>query len=164
MFAHRDPKRPSRASEALALCKSFCPVVSGTQLAINGNTTSRTKRRLSKTCCSVALTWLSSFVSSNLGCTPDSLGQASDKGMYPFGPATMQGKNPGKYSNVLFTPNVCLARGPQVHTYHFRDRATRDANTTRTQSAQIGPTLRSRSHLWCAASSSNFLQQRLLPH
>mmetsp|Transcript_56405 Transcript_56405/g.132284 ORF Transcript_56405/g.132284 Transcript_56405/m.132284 type:complete len:438 (-) Transcript_56405:52-1365(-) len=42
-----------------------------------------------------------------------SLLQASDKGMYPFGPATMQGKNPGKYSNVLFTPNVCLARGPQ---------------------------------------------------
>jgi uncharacterized protein (TIGR02452 family) len=45
-------------------------------------------------------------------CLYTSLNNAKRDGFYPFGPATyVSATNPGRYSDVLVTPNVVLARG-----------------------------------------------------
>merc|ERR1712228_469631 len=45
---------------------------------------------------------------------------ASKAGMYPFGPCTCNSPSkPAKYSNVLFTPNVVVARLGEEDNYQF---------------------------------------------
>merc|ERR1719210_2123468 len=49
-----------------------------------------------------------------------SLLTANTKGLYPFGPGTyVSPTDPGKYSDVLFTPSLTLARKGEDHKYAF---------------------------------------------
>merc|ERR1712029_644916 len=48
------------------------------------------------------------------------MGNASKAGMYPFGPCTCKSpSDPAKYSSVLFTPNVVVARLGEEDKYQF---------------------------------------------
>jgi len=55
-----------------------------------------------------------------------SLMKAADDNMYNFGPSTcLQKSEPNKYSDVLYTPNLWLARGPQEEGYGVLPEAER---------------------------------------